>query len=255
MDAFHLIRHGVVDSTSERAFAALADGSAEHGDVHVATGQSAGRGRQGRVWLSAEGEGLYASVVLALTGAHAIKAGMPSPVALSMACGLAVLDAVRALGLSTARLDWPNDLVTPGPAKVAGILVESRGGGPPDMCVLGFGLNVLQTAFPPDLEAERAVTSLAREGITASVEEALGALLVALPGRLDQASADPTATGGDYLAATGLGRAAVRVIHGQAESTGTIQRMDPSEGLVLATGAGKHEVIELAHVRSVAATL
>ena len=59
-----VLRHGIVDSTSERAFAALADGSARHGDVHVAEGQSAGRGRLGRLWASAPGEGLYASLVL-----------------------------------------------------------------------------------------------------------------------------------------------------------------------------------------------
>ena len=48
---FRIFEHGVVDSTSDRAFAALAEGSARHGDVHVATGQTAGRGRRGSRWV------------------------------------------------------------------------------------------------------------------------------------------------------------------------------------------------------------
>ena len=60
---FRVIEHGTVDSTSERAFAALACGEARHGDVHVATAQTAGRGRRGASWSSAKDAGLYMSVV------------------------------------------------------------------------------------------------------------------------------------------------------------------------------------------------
>ena len=104
---FRLHRHGAVDSTNERAFAAIQSGSALHGDVHVASGQTLGRGRLGRTWVSPEREGLYLSVIL-LPGPPPIE-----PAALTMASGLAVLDAVRALGLLGARLDWPNGSSSP----------------------------------------------------------------------------------------------------------------------------------------------
>ena len=117
---FRVLRHGVVDSTSERAFAAIEDGSARHGDVHVAEAQTRGRGRLGRSWASAPGEGLYLSTVL-LPGPPPL-----SPTALTMATGLAVHDAVRGLGVDAVRLDWPNDVVVDD-AKLCGILVESRG--------------------------------------------------------------------------------------------------------------------------------
>ena len=56
--------HGVTDSTNERGLAALAEGTAQHGDLHVAHAQTAGRGRLGRSWHSDEGAGLYISMVL-----------------------------------------------------------------------------------------------------------------------------------------------------------------------------------------------
>src|SRR3954462_7216769 len=84
---FRTIRHGVVDSTSERAFTAVAEGSAKHGDVHVAVAQTAGRGRQGGRGHSGGGDGLYASIVL-LPEVELSAAGA------TIAAGLAVHDAV-----------------------------------------------------------------------------------------------------------------------------------------------------------------
>src|SRR5262245_62468054 len=107
-------RDGEVGSTNERALASVADGSARHGDVHVAEGQTAGRGRLGRSWASASGEGLYLSLVLLTERA-------PSPAALTMGAGLAVLEGVRSLGVRGAQLKWPNDVLASG-AKLAGIL-------------------------------------------------------------------------------------------------------------------------------------
>src|SRR5688572_13455030 len=176
-----LVRHALVDSTNERALAAIADGTARHGDVHMAEGQSAGRGRLGRGWASASGEGLYLSVVL-LPSAPVV------PTALTMGAGLAVLEAARALGARRARLKWPNDVLVEG-AKLAGILVEARGTAPPhgtapSHAVVGIGLNVRQRAFPPELEAERPVTSLARLGFAHDLDEAAAALLARLAPRL-----------------------------------------------------------------------
>ena len=115
-----VLHHGLVDSTNERALAAVAAGRAQHGDLHVARGQSAGRGRRGSTWVSSDDAGLYASLVL-LPAPPA-----PPPPAVTMLAGLALLDAVHDLGLSRARLKWPNDVMI-GERKLAGVLVESRG--------------------------------------------------------------------------------------------------------------------------------
>ncbi len=240
-----ITRHGVVDSTSERAFAEIADGRARDFDVHVADGQSAGRGRLGRSWKSAPGEGLYLSVVL-----------MPpapawAPPALTMALGLAVLDGLRGLGFGQARLDWPNDVVVDG-AKLAGILVETRDLDPRRPAfVAGIGINVLQRGFDPELERERAVTSLALQGCAASVEHVLQAVLAALPARLQAARVDPQAVERDYARAAGLCDGPVRVEVAGPALTGTIEQLSAARGLVLRAGDGSERRIALEHVRAI----
>jgi BirA family biotin operon repressor/biotin-[acetyl-CoA-carboxylase] ligase len=241
---FRPIRHGTIDSTSERAFAALAAGTARHGDVHLARAQSAGRGRFGRRWESAAGEGLYASVVLAPRGA-------PPPPALTIAGGLAVLDCVRALGLAGARLVWPNDVVVDG-AKLAGVLVETRGLDPAaPHYVLGIGLNVAQRCFPPALLRERPVTSLALEGSTATVAQAERALLAALGPRVDAVDHDWDALARDFLAATGLAGRAVRVETGAESREGVVAALDLARGIAVERDAGERGWIALEHVRRV----
>jgi BirA family biotin operon repressor/biotin-[acetyl-CoA-carboxylase] ligase len=61
---------------------------------------------------------------------------------LSLVVGLAVMQALRELGISGAGLKWPNDVLV-GQKKIAGILLELVGD-PADVChvVLGVGINV-----------------------------------------------------------------------------------------------------------------
>ena len=240
-----LFRHRLVDSTNERALAAVADGSARHGDVHAADGQSAGRGRLGRSWVSACGEGLYLSLVL-------LPARAPSPAALTMGAGLAVLEAVRALGIRDARLKWPNDVLAAG-AKLAGILVESRGLDPArPHAVVGVGLNVLQRAFPPELLEERAVTSLALLGCDATREQALDVLLAHLSARLDLACNSPERIAADYARASELPGRAVRILRGAKELTGRLESLTLA-GLELALEGGDRARVPLEHAQVVEA--
>ncbi len=240
-----VLHHAVVDSTNERALAAIAAGTALHGDVHVARGQSAGRGRRGATWASAEGRGLFASLVLLPE-----PPAPPAP-AITMLAGLALLDALHGLGLTRARLKWPNDVVI-GEAKLAGCLVESRGfqADEPHF-VVGFGLNVEQREFPRELTAERAVTSLALEQVETSVTLALEALLAALPRRWEQLVLRPSEQAADYLVAADLTRR-VRVDGPAGERTGRILALDPTAGLRLSLEGGGEERLALEHVRAVA---
>jgi BirA family transcriptional regulator, biotin operon repressor / biotin---[acetyl-CoA-carboxylase] ligase len=239
-----VLRHGVVDSTNERALASIADGSARHGDVHVAEGQSAGRGRRGNAWASARGEGLYLSLVL-------LPAAPPRPVALTMGAGLAVLEAVHALGARAARLKWPNDVLADG-AKLAGILVEARGLHPAH-AVVGIGLNVRQLGFPAELERERAVTSLARLGLACSpenaLEDALAALLAPLAERMEAACARPEEVARAYAEALGLVGREVRVRLSSDEVTGRLEEL-ALDGLALDSAQGARSRHLLEHVQA-----
>ena len=62
IESYHLLSYDTIDSTNEEA-RRLAEGGGSHGAVIWAKRQTAGRGRMGREWISAEGN-LYVSVLL-----------------------------------------------------------------------------------------------------------------------------------------------------------------------------------------------
>jgi len=131
-------RFAAVGSTNDVA-AALPVGS-----VVVADQQTAGRGRRGHTWFSPPRAGLYVSVVLAPAAARVDPPR--ATMLLTLAAGVAIAEGIEAAsGLATA-LKWPNDVVAGG-RKLAGILAEGRG----DLVVLGYGINVMAAAFPPEL--------------------------------------------------------------------------------------------------------
>lgn len=86
-------------------------------NIAATTNQTAGRGRQGKVWSSPAGAGLCLSV--AYTFASHVR-NLP---ALTLALGLAARDALQELGAKGVQLKWPNDLVA-NDGKLGGILTE-----------------------------------------------------------------------------------------------------------------------------------
>lgn len=239
-------RHGLVDSTSERAFEAIARGTARHGDVHVARAQSAGRGRRGARWFSPAGEGLYLSAVLLPRGVDA--AGF-RPEAVSMAGALAVREALCALGLAELELKWPNDLLVTG-AKLSGVLVESRGLDPTrPHAVLGIGVNVAQRGFPAELLSERAVTSLALLGIATTPDAVLEQLLAPLAVRLELCERDPELLAAEYLEISGLCGAEVVARASDGEHRGRLAGLTLARGLALLAPDGSEHRWPIGHVQ------
>ncbi|MEO7657227.1 MAG: biotin--[acetyl-CoA-carboxylase] ligase [Sphingomicrobium sp.] len=109
----------------------LGDIGAVEGDWLVALAQEEGRGRQGRAWEAPHGN-FSGSTLITL---HA--ADPPAPT-LSLACGLALIEALDvAAPDAPLLLKWPNDLLLGG-AKLAGILLERSA----DRIVAGFGVNL-----------------------------------------------------------------------------------------------------------------
>ena len=93
--------------------------------------QDAGRGRQGRQWIGETGN-FFGSTLVAL------QPGDPPPPSLSLAAGLALIEAVDiAVPDQPLMLKWPNDLLLRN-SKLAGILLERSG----DRVVAGFGVNL-----------------------------------------------------------------------------------------------------------------
>jgi len=129
------------DSTNTRA-RELAEAGAPGGTVVTADEQTAGRGRQGRIWSAPAGKALLYSALLRPLGDRPL---------LPLAVALAVCDTAEQLAPSAAcEIKWPND-VWIGERKLAGILIETRT--QEDWAVIGVGLNLTIAAeeFPADL--------------------------------------------------------------------------------------------------------
>ena len=128
---------------------ALAAEGAPHGTLVLAAGQSAGRGRLGRSFVSPAGKGLYMSLLL--------RPGTLCPDALTVtaAAAVAVCRAVEQLGGPSLGIKWVNDLYLNG-RKVCGILTEGTASletGTFDSIVVGIGLNLTaeDADFGPEL--------------------------------------------------------------------------------------------------------
>jgi len=156
----------LTDSTNARA-RELAAAGAPHGALVTADDQSAGRGRQGRSWVSQPGRSLSCSLVI-----------RDPPSLLSLVAGVAVAEVCGA----EAMLKWPNDVLL-GAQKIAGILVEAR---PQEgWAVLGIGINVALELDQLDERTKQRAGTLGLE--PSDVESVLARLLDALASWLGMA--------------------------------------------------------------------
>jgi BirA family biotin operon repressor/biotin-[acetyl-CoA-carboxylase] ligase len=141
----------VASATSTNAeLAAAARLGDREGLVVIAEEQTAGRGRLDREWSAPARSGILMSALLRPQVEAAAWPLIP------LLTGLAVVEAVVAVGGVDASLKWPNDVLVDG-LKLAGILVERVD----DAVVVGIGLNV--STRSEELPVETA-TSLAIAG-------------------------------------------------------------------------------------------
>jgi BirA family transcriptional regulator, biotin operon repressor / biotin---[acetyl-CoA-carboxylase] ligase len=125
------------DSTMDQA-RAHARNDAPHLTTVWAETQTAGRGRQGRVWQGQTGCGLYFTVI-ARINLEPERYGL-----LPLLVGAVLCSSVRDLTGVQASLKWPNDLLAPDGRKLAGILVERDA---KSSFLIGVGLNVRVQPF------------------------------------------------------------------------------------------------------------
>lgn len=165
-----------VESTNDLALS-LAGAGAPTGTAVVADVQTAGRGRMGRDWWSPPGAGMYLSVVV-----RTAALGATTPV-VTLAAGVALVEAISEVAALPVELKWPNDLVIGRPwRKLAGILCEGVSvGGANGAVVIGMGVNLQRSAYPAGI-ADRA-TSIAEE---CSGVVSRGALVAATLGALER---------------------------------------------------------------------
>jgi BirA family transcriptional regulator, biotin operon repressor / biotin---[acetyl-CoA-carboxylase] ligase len=141
-----------IDSTNTRA-TTLAKSGAPHGVIVAARQQTAGRGRQGRTWVSPKDAGLYISFLLRP------ELPLTELPLVSLATGVAAARAIEAACGLQIGLKWVNDIIAER-RKLGGILAEM-----PDSksLVIGIGINVRAVERPPEIAA-----------MAISIEEATG---------------------------------------------------------------------------------
>ena len=131
-----------IDSTN-RYLISQAQENAPSGSVCFTDSQTAGKGRQGRQWVSPQGANIYGSFLWHFSSVAQLNG-------LSLAIGVGVVRVLTKYGIGNVGLKWPNDIYSDG-KKLGGILIEvtSRADGKAS-AVIGLGLNV---DLPPNIDS------------------------------------------------------------------------------------------------------
>jgi BirA family biotin operon repressor/biotin-[acetyl-CoA-carboxylase] ligase len=220
-----VLTFGALDSTNEEAKRRAQGG--QYGPCWLmAHQQTAGRGRRGRTWESAEGA-LFATY-LGHTSAS------PSCLALlGFAAAVAVAECLDSVGATGARLKWPNDVFLHG-GKVAGVLLESSarpGGGL--WFALGIGVNAGAAPIGLDRPVSGAGSALAPLAMLDRIADRLAPLAAPLP------LGDFTKVREAWLSrAAGLGEPVHTQLNGETIS-GTFADLEADGALALDTAHGR----------------
>ena len=211
--------------------------------VLLAEQQTAGRGRQGRHWLSPPRRGLYLSM------AWSFSRPLRELSALSLVAGLAAAEAVAEHCRLHVGLKWPNDLQI-NERKLGGCLIElSPGNGAGSQAIIGIGINVdLSGLAGPD----QAWTDLVREGGSSDRNPLAATLINALARDLAQFEAlgfQPFRLRWDQRDV--LKGRALRITQAGQDRHGLGCGVDAHGALLLQTAAGLQRV----HAGEVSATL
>ena len=132
-------------------------------EVMLAEYQSAGRGRRGRTWVAPPGGSICLSFSWTFKD---VPEGLS---ALGLVIGVCELRALHGLGVTHAKLKWPNDVLVDD-RKLGGVLIELRAEqGGPACVVIGIGLNVALGA--PVLEQIAAAGNAATDLVSAGLSQ------------------------------------------------------------------------------------
>jgi BirA family biotin operon repressor/biotin-[acetyl-CoA-carboxylase] ligase len=231
-DRLHLLDE--TDSTNRHLAELIAHAKTLNGMACLAEAQSGGRGRRGRAWVATPYHNLMFSMAWRFTGGPGLVSG------LSLAAGLAVLQALDEYGVDGAGLKWPNDVLWDG-RKLAGLLADVQGeSAGPTQVILGVGVN----AYIGREDAERIdqpwVDLRNILGETAD-RNRLAALLIRHLRRMFQVFTEKgfAPFREEWVARHLYHGRRVRLIQGDREFLGTVEGIDENGGLIVRLANGK----------------
>ncbi len=224
--------YDTIDSTNNRARQLAIDG-AEEGTLVIANYQTSGKGRMGRRWEAEPGTNLTFTLILTPQIPAADTGIIP------LIAGLAVAQAIESVTRKRPVCKWPNDILMDG-KKVCGILAESViDGTAVRAIVVGIGVNVNQTNFPPDL-GETATSLLLATGERYARTQVLAAILgqfESLISYLERRKRDEFLK--QYEAYTTMIGTAVTLTHSAGTANGIVAGIDSEGGIMIRGADGK----------------
>ena len=140
---FTILRFDTLDSTNTEAINQAKRG-ADEGLCVVARQQTAGRGRHGRVWVSEKDAGVYFSLVLRPKLENKF---LPL---ITLMTAVAVSDVLRELYSLEPDIKWVNDIHV-NEKKICGILAETVETAKGLAVIVGIGINLKSSNFPPEI--------------------------------------------------------------------------------------------------------
>lgn len=141
---FTILHFDSIASTNTEALNQARQG-ADEGLCVVARQQTAGRGRHGRTWISPKDAGLYFSIVLRP------KIEIKFLPLITLMSAVAVFDSLAGLYQIKPDIKWAND-VHINDKKICGILAEMTETKKGLAIVVGIGINLKSSNFPPELK-------------------------------------------------------------------------------------------------------
>lgn len=240
-----ILRFDSLPSTNLEAMKRASDGAAE-GLCIVAGEQTAGRGRRQREWVSPCGAGLYFSILLRPQFAQS------SWPLLTLMAAIAVHDALLAECQLETDIKWPNDILVDG-KKLCGILAETIDTPAGRAVVVGIGINLTQSAFPPALEtiATSVETGTSAKPDLAKVLEALVSMLVTHYEVLNAVDGNAEIVRSWCTRSSYCRGKLVRVTDGNETFLGTTRGLERDGALRVETDNGEIKVLRAGDVSSV----
>ncbi len=150
---FTILRFDTIESTNIEALNQAKQGANEGLGI-IARQQIAGRGRHGRTWISEKDAGLFFSLVLRP------KIETKFFPLITLMSAVAVYDILKKLYNLKPDIKWANDIHIGG-KKICGILAEMTETKKGLAVVVGIGINLTSSNFPP--EFKEAATSVEEE--------------------------------------------------------------------------------------------
>jgi len=238
---FTILRYEILDSTNTEA-ANQARQGVDEGVCIIADEQTAGRGRQGRSWVSKKGSGLYFSIILRP------RVEQRSITLIPIMAGIAVYDLLLKAFLIGPDIKWPNDILV-GEKKICGILSEAVDTPRGLAVILGIGINLKG-------EVTENATSIQNEAdLFADRDEVAETLMREIEKLYERFHADPASIVEEWKRrSTWFSGKAVRVTLGQGEIfTGITEGLEENGALRVKRPDGSITIVQagdVEHLRS-----